>query len=207
MVVPWVGVPLAEVLELTPALKSFLISEPSDADLLKVSRREGMRTFAEVGLDLVAKGETTIEEIERVVGMPAHEETASSAGPVLVVDDEESDRVLFRDILVGMGFEVVEADTAIAAKQLLDERAHDFSLLLLDDYMPGMRGRDLLREVRKSLVTQSLPVIVMSASLHPQDEIDLLEAGADDYLLKPVSIDRVEARVRAVLRRSGVELS
>ncbi|MSR19759.1 MAG: response regulator transcription factor [Gemmatimonadetes bacterium] len=114
---------------------------------------------------------------------------------------------MFRDVLSSMGFEVVEADTGIAAKQLLEERAHDFSLILLDDYMPGMSGRDLLREIRKSLLTQSIPVIVMSASPDPQDEIDLLEAGADDYLLKPVSLDRVEARVRAVLRRSGVELS
>ena len=200
-------VPLAEVLELTPPLKSFLATEPSDADLLRVARREGMRTFGEVGLYLVAQGETTLEEIERVVGVPAHEESATSAGPVLVVDDEESDRVMFRDVLSSMGFEVVEADTGIAAKQLLEERAHDFSLILLDDYMPGMSGRDLLREIRKSLLTQSLPVIVMSASPDPQDEIDLLEAGADDYLLKPVSLDRVEARVRAVLRRSGVELS
>ncbi len=200
-------VPLAEVLELTPPLKSFLASEPSDADLPKIARREGMRTFGEVGLYLVAQGETTLEEIERVVGVPAHEESATSAGPVLVVDDEESDRVMFRDVLSSMGFEVIEADTGIAAKQLLEERAHDFSLILLDDYMPGMSGRDLLREIRKSLLTQSIPVIVMSASPDPQDEIDLLEAGADDYLLKPVSLDRVEARVRAVLRRSGVEVS
>lgn len=200
-------VPLAEVIELTPPLKSYLAGEPSDADLLKVARREGMRTFVEVGLDLVAQGETTIEEIERVVGVPAHEESARSAGPVLVVDDEESDRVMFRDVLVGMGFEVFEADTGASAKQRLEERAHDYSLILLDDYMPEMTGRDLLREVRKSLVTQSLPVIVMSTSSDPQDEIELLEAGADDYMRKPVPVELIEARVRAVLRRSGVELS
>jgi DNA-binding response OmpR family regulator len=50
-------------------------------------------------------------------------------------------------------------------------------------------------------------LIVISSASDPQVEIDLLEAGADDYMTKPVRADRVEARVRAVLRRSGVELS
>jgi CheY-like chemotaxis protein len=201
-------IPLAEVLELTPPVKSFVASDPSDADLLKVAKKDGMRTFAEVGLDLASQGLTTIEEVERVVGIvPLHSETASSAGPVLVVDDEEQDRLLMRGVLDGMGFQVVEADTGVSAKQLLDERVHDFSLVLLDSYMPGMNGRELLREVRKSLLTQTLPVIVISASSDPRDEIELLEAGADDYLQKPVAAERVEARVRAVLRRSGVELS
>jgi type II secretory ATPase GspE/PulE/Tfp pilus assembly ATPase PilB-like protein/ActR/RegA family two-component response regulator len=201
-------IPLAEVLELTPPVKAFLQSEPSDADLLKGARNEGMRTFAEVGLDLVAQGETTIEEVERVVGIvPVQEETAASAGPVLIVDDEPQDRLVFKHVLDGMGFQVVEADSAVAAKRLIEQRSHDFSLVLLDEYMPEMNGRELLREVRKSLVTQYLPVIVIAASQDPQVEIDLLEAGADDYMTKPVRAERVEARVRAVLRRSGLELS
>ena len=201
-------IPLAEVLEVTQPLKALLTADPSDADLAKVARKEGMRTFAEVGLDLAAQGETTIEEIERVVGIvPVQEESASSAGPVLIVDDEPKDRLVFKDVLHGMGFQVVEADSAVTAKRLLEERSHDFSLVLLDDYMPEMNGRELLREVRKSLVTQYLPVIVMSASQDPRLEIDLLEAGADDYMTKPVPAERVEARVRAVLRRSGLELT
>ena len=201
-------VPLAEVLELTPAVKPFLSTDPSDADLLKVCRKDGMRTFAEVGLDLAAQGLTTIEEIERVVGIvPLHSEAAASVGPVLVVEDDEADRNLMRSVLDGMGFQVVEADTGLTAKQHLDDRVHDFSLVLLDSYLPGMNGRELLREVRKSLVTQSLPVIVVSASSEPRDEIELLEAGADDYIQKPFAAERVEARVRAVMRRSGVELS
>jgi DNA-binding response OmpR family regulator len=123
------------------------------------------------------------------------------------VDDEAEDRTLMRGVLDGMGFQVIEADGGESAKVLLDERVHDFSLVLLDTYMPGMNGRDLLREVRKSLLTQTLPVIVISGSQDPQDEIELLEAGADDYIQKPFLAERVEARVRAVLRRSGVELS
>jgi DNA-binding response OmpR family regulator len=93
------------------------------------------------------------------------------------------------------------------AKSLLDSGEHDFALVLLDLFMPRMNGIDLLREIRKSLATQSLPVIVLTSSPDPQNEIELLEAGADDYLLKPVVVDRMEARVRAVLRRCGLVVS
>lgn len=200
--------PIAEVLVLTPALRTLLGSDPGDDELLRAARKEGMRTFADVALDRVARGETTVEEVERVLGVvPTHEETAAEAGPVLVVDDEAQDRLMIRAVLDKMGFRVVEADDGTSAKRLLDAGSDDFSLVVLDLFMPRMSGTDLLKEIRKSLATQSLPVIVLTSSPDPRDEIELLEAGADDYLLKPVVADRVEARVRAVLRRSGVTIA
>jgi type II secretory ATPase GspE/PulE/Tfp pilus assembly ATPase PilB-like protein/CheY-like chemotaxis protein len=200
--------PLAEVLVFTPPLRSLLASDPTDEELLHAARKEGMRTFTEVALDRVAKGETTVEELERVLGVvPVHRESAEVIGPVLVVDDEPQDRLMIRTVLNQMGFRVVEADDGTTAKRILDSGEEDFSLVLLDLFMPQMSGIDLLREIRKSLATQSLPVIVLTSSPDPRDEIELLDAGADDYMLKPVVIDRVEARVRAVLRRSGVTLA
>jgi type II secretory ATPase GspE/PulE/Tfp pilus assembly ATPase PilB-like protein/ActR/RegA family two-component response regulator len=198
-------IPVAEVLVVSPALRALLASQPTDDDIVKLARKEGMRSLSDVALGRVAKGETTVEEVERVLGVvPSAQETAKSVGPVLVVDDEAQDRLVARSILEGLGFAVVEAADGMAAKRMLDEGAHDFALVLLDLFMPEMDGAELLREMRRSLATQSLPVIVLTASPDPQDEIELLEAGADDYLLKPVVVDRVEARVRAVLRRSGV---
>ncbi|MDX1390688.1 MAG: response regulator, partial [Acidobacteriota bacterium] len=131
-------------------------------------------------------------------------EAATSVGPVLVVEDEPQDRLLVQTVLEGMGFEVVEAEDGTVATGLLANGAHDFALVILDLFMPGMNGIDVLRQIRRSLATQALPVIVLTSSPDPQNEIELLEAGADDYLLKPVVADRVAARVRAVLRRSGL---
>ncbi len=200
--------PLAEVLVVTPALRTLLATDPTDEELLRAARREGMRTFTEVALDRVANGETTVEELERVLGVvPSQHESAEGVGPVLVVDDEEQDRLVIRTVLDSMGFHVVEADDGSTAKEILDRRDHDFSLIVLDLFMPQMSGLEFLREIRQSLSTQSLPVIVLTGSKDPRDEIELLEAGADDYLLKPVVVDRVEARVRSVLRRSGVTLA
>jgi type II secretory ATPase GspE/PulE/Tfp pilus assembly ATPase PilB-like protein/CheY-like chemotaxis protein len=197
--------PLVELLVLTPALQSLLATQPTDFEVRRLAEREGMRTFSEVGFDRVATGETTVEEIERILGVvPVRRETAPSVGPILVVDDEEQDRKVICSILVGMGFRVLEAADGPSARTILENGQDDVCLVLLDVIMPEMSGVDLLREVRKSLATQALPVIVLTSSPDPRDEIELLDTGADDYLLKPVVVDRLEARVRAVLRRSGV---
>jgi len=110
-------------------------------------------------------------------------------------------------VLRNMGFQVIEAPDGSTAKSMLESGDEAFSFVVTDLYMPGVDGHELLRTVRQSLSTQSLPVIVLTSSANPRDELDLLESGADDFLLKPVVADRLEARVRAVLRRSGVRLA
>jgi type II secretory ATPase GspE/PulE/Tfp pilus assembly ATPase PilB-like protein/CheY-like chemotaxis protein len=200
--------PVSELLIVTPALRAILAKSPSDAELLRAAQADGMRTFAEVGLERVAKGETTVEEIERVLGVvPIRDETADSVGPVLVVDDEAQDRLVVTSVLRDMGFQVVEVPSAVAAKEMLESGEEDFCMVLMDLYMPGMDGIELLHSIRRSLSTQSLPVVVLTGSSNPRDEFEVLEAGADDFLLKPVVVDRLEARVRAVLRRSGVRIA
>ena len=200
--------PIPEVLVITPEMRAVLARSPNDAELLRAAQADGMRTFAEVGLERVAKGETTVEEVERVLGVvPTRDETAESVGPVLVVDDEPDDRLLVTTVLKNMGFQIVEAPDGAAARAMLEEGVEDFSMMLLDLFMPAMDGLELLRTVRQSLSTQSLPVVVLTSSSNPRHELELLEAGADDYILKPVVADRLEARVRAVLRRSGVRIA
>ena len=199
--------PLSEVLVMTPGLKSALAAEPDDVELLRVVSTEGMRTFTEVGLERVSNGETTFEEIERVLGIvPVRDETAASVGPVLVVDDESQDLLLVSATLRKLGFDVVEADGGPRAQELIKSGEHDFCMVVMDLFMPEVDGTTLLRTIRQSLSTQTLPVIVLTSSGDPRDELAVLEAGADDFLLKPIVVERLEARVRAVLRRSGVRV-
>jgi CheY-like chemotaxis protein len=200
-------IPVPEVLLVTPEMKAVLVNDPDDAELLRAAKASGMRTFAEVGLERVAKGETTFEEIERVLGIvPVRDETADSIGPVLVVDDESQDLLVVSSALRSMGFDVVEADGGVKALELIQNGSHDFCLVVMDLIMPEVDGTTLLQAIRRSLATQALPVVVLTSSEDPQDELEVLEAGADDFLLKPVVPDRLEARLRAVLRRSGVRV-
>ena len=201
-------IPLPEVLVISPEMRAVLEKSPNDAELLRAAQADGMRTFAEVGLARVKKGDTTVEEIERVLGVvPTRTETPEEVGPVLVVDDEAQDRLVVTSVLKDMGFQVIEAPDGQTAQSMIEAGDENFSLVIMDLFMPGMDGFDLLRSVRQSLSTQSLPVIVLTGSANPRDELEVLETGADDFLLKPVDADRLEARVRAVLRRAGVRIA
>ena len=200
-------VPVAEVLAMTPALRSLLGEGCEDADFELAAQMEGMRTLSQVALERVTRGETTVEEVERVLGIvPPREETPRSAGPVLLVEDDPQDRLLIGSIARDLGFDVVEAEDGERAIDLLDEEGGTYSMVLLDLMLPGIDGLEVLQRVRRAIETQYLPVLVLTSSPDPRREIELLDHGADDYMLKPVAVDRLQSRIRAVLRRSGVRI-
>jgi type II secretory ATPase GspE/PulE/Tfp pilus assembly ATPase PilB-like protein/CheY-like chemotaxis protein len=199
--------PLAEVLVMTPALRS-LLSEPCDeADFQLAAQMEGLRSFADIAIERVGRGETSVEEVERVLGfLPTREESPHTAGPVLLVEDDPQDRLLIGSIVRDLGFQVVEAEDGETALQHLQRDHGAYSLVLLDLMLPGLSGVEVLRRIRGSIETQYLPVLVLTSSPNPRHEIELLDLGADDYMLKPVSVERLQSRIRAVLRRSGVQI-
>jgi len=125
-----------------------------------------------------------------------------SKGCVLVVDDDASSRLLMRAVLEKLGFDVMDAEDGPPALALLDELG-DVSLVMLDLNMPLMHGREVLRDIRGSIGTAGLPVVVLTGVEDPDVEIELLGAGADDFLRKPIDPERLAVRVEAVLRRSG----
>jgi CheY-like chemotaxis protein len=145
-------------------------------------------------------------------GTPVESKTHGLGGPagdsrplVLVVDDDESARLLLRTVLEGNGFRVIEAPDGPPALEILGGDA-DVSLMILDLQMPEMPGLEVLKRVRAEVRTMGLPVVVMTASENPADELALFEAGADDYLRKPVHPPRMTVRIRAVLRRAGLHV-
>ena len=122
---------------------------------------------------------------------------------VLVVEDEAAIAELIAINLRHAGFEVRVAADADAAQREVDRVLPD--LVLLDWMLPGQSGVQLARRWRGEARTRELPVIMLTARADEADKITGLDAGADDYLTKPISTKELLARIRAVLRRKAPE--
>jgi two-component system, OmpR family, KDP operon response regulator KdpE len=119
-------------------------------------------------------------------------------GTILVVDDEPQIRRVVRNALEGMAEHVVEAPTAAAALDFA--AAGKPTLIILDLSLPDRDGLDVCRDLR---AFTKVPILILSARHTEREKVALLDAGADDYLVKPFSTAELQARVRA-LRRRGV---
>ncbi len=120
-----------------------------------------------------------------------------SATRVLVVDDEQQILRALRTSLRAAGYDVDTADTAESA--LAQAAMRPPEAVILDLVLPDGTGTDVTRELR---TWTSAPVIILSAVDDEREKIQALDAGADDYVTKPVGIDELLARLRAALRRT-----
>jgi len=120
-----------------------------------------------------------------------------SAGKILVIDDDPQIRRVMKVILTGERYEVVDARSGEAALEKFREFLPD--LVLLDLNMPGMGGLDTCRLIRE---TSDVPIIIVTVRREESEKVELLDAGADDYITKPFGKDEVLARIRAALRRA-----
>jgi len=115
---------------------------------------------------------------------------------ILLIEDDPAIRRFVRRELEAAGHQVFECDTL--QRGLTDAATRKPDLVVLDLGLPDGDGVDFIRELRG---WTTLPVIVLSARVDETDKIDALDAGADDYLVKPFSVGELMARVRAALRR------
>lgn len=121
---------------------------------------------------------------------------------ILVVDDDLELRKLVQSYLSQEGFKAVTAADGREALFVAREKQPD--LVVLDLMMPAMGGYEFIREFRKKT---NVPIIVLTAKLEEGDKVLGLELGADDYVTKPFSLRELTARIRAVLRRTGKQLT
>jgi len=118
---------------------------------------------------------------------------------ILIVEDEPAIAELIAINLRHAGFEVTIAGDAEQAQAALDQVLPH--LVILDWMLPGTSGHSLAREWRAAPRTRELPIIMLTARAEEADKVSGLDAGADDYLTKPFSINELLARIRALLRR------
>jgi DNA-binding response OmpR family regulator len=125
-----------------------------------------------------------------IVGVPA----------VLIIEDDQRIRELVTRVLSQNGYDVSGAATALDGLQQIVGGRPD--VVVLDMGLPDLDGAELLKMIR---AITDVPVVVATARSDDRDVIRTLDAGADDYLVKPFSVEQLEARLRAVLRRSAAD--
>ncbi|MBL8263652.1 MAG: phosphate regulon transcriptional regulator PhoB [Xanthomonadaceae bacterium] len=119
---------------------------------------------------------------------------------ILIVDDEPAIRDMVAFALRKGEYEPVHAGDSREAQAAIAERVPD--MILLDWMLPGTSGLELARRWRRDTLTRDIPIIMLTARGEENDRVGGLEAGVDDYVVKPFSARELLARIRAVLRRS-----
>jgi phosphate regulon transcriptional regulator PhoB len=119
---------------------------------------------------------------------------------ILIVDDEKDIVDLISYNLEKEGFVTIKAYDGESALELAKARKPD--LVVLDLMLPGIRGLEVCKFIRKNPATETLPIIMLTAKGDQVDKILGLEMGADDYITKPFNVKELIARIRAVLRRA-----
>ncbi len=199
-----------EILQMTPAIQEQVAKGASVQEIQRTATQAGMKNLRSSALQRVLDGETTLQEVERVIGEIADEEQAPVAaeskaftGPrVLLVEDDAVCRKVAKHLLQQGGYDVVEAKSGEEAMTMLEVDEH-IALTVLDLGLPTIQGDEVLRRMRQSPATASMPVIVLTGSPDPDLEVRLIDEGADDYIRKPIEPKRFVTRIKAALRRAA----
>ena len=130
-------------------------------------------------------------------GPPAHE---VGDGRVLVVDDEEPNRVLLRDWLEAQGHAVTEAADGEQALEAVGSTAPD--VILLDVMLPRMDGFEVCRRLKADARTAPIPILLITALTDRQDRLAGIQAGANDFLTKPIDAPKLRRTLARHVRRS-----
>jgi CheY-like chemotaxis protein len=121
---------------------------------------------------------------------------------ILIVEDNDKNRKLVRDVLTFKGYEVIETETGEEGVELARERSP--RLVLMDIRLPGIDGVEALRRLRAEETTRGIPVMAMTASVMSEDRQKIMAAGFDAYQSKPINVTEFVAAVAQLLERRGV---
>jgi CheY-like chemotaxis protein len=168
--------------------------------VLLVSTPTAVRSAIDAGYSVESPSGARRRAAAVATGLPGTA-VAGVRPAIILVDDDAVIRALANVLLSKEGFDVTEvADGEAALEKLAADP--EFALMVLDLGLPRIAGRDVLMRVRSDPALQRLPVVILTGSADESLEAALLDAGADDYLRKPIDPARFVARVKAVIRRA-----
>ena len=120
---------------------------------------------------------------------------------ILIIEDNEKNMKLARDVLQAKGYQTLEAVTGEDGVRLANERVPD--LVLMDIQLPGISGIEAFRQLRADPKTAAIPVIALTASVTPTDRSQITAAGFDAFVSKPISVREFLATVKRLVEARG----
>lgn len=221
---------LFELLVITPSLREIIVANGSSVAIKSAATKDGFQSMSMDGIKKSMKGLTTIEEVFRVAPPEAgeiskesivepvstedrvvEEDLLAGAMPslttvrphkILLADDSEIVTKIIRHILEAENYLVITAKNGIEALKLAMMEKPD--LVVTDFLMPEMDGLTLVKNLKSQLTTRYMPIIMLSAKDELDSEVEGINAGADDYLAKPVNSKRLLARINRLLNKQTV---
>jgi len=196
-----------EIFKISEKIRGMIAQKSSEDDILLEAKNNGLKTLARAGMQKVAEGITTLEDIFNIVGVASEEEAVRRSAQtgkeikILIADDEEDILKILEKRLTGAGYQVIRARDGQEAVELCNKEKPD--LVISDVTMPKMNGFEEVKALRSKLETAVIPVILLTARGDKESELKGLDAGADDYLTKPFDSDKLLARVKMLLRRKS----
>ncbi len=215
-----------EVLYVNDRMRKLIARGAADLELMQAAREDNMLTLFEDGLSKALAGQTSLQEVIRASVVPegyklsehinedqqimsfgelqrrqdqvhAQSTIATEQQTILVVDDSSSVRNLVEFVLDADGYKILQAEDGQQAWDILQRIKP--SLVLTDFEMPNMTGLELLRRMREQERFNDVPIIMLTARKNEDDEVKGFNAGADDYIGKPVEPLKLQARVKKTL--------
>jgi len=125
---------------------------------------------------------------------------------ILIVDDDEITSKLIEKRLIKRGFQAISVHCAQDCLKLVESDPKKIDLILLDIIMPDMTGLEVMAEIRKTHSRVDLPIIMTTSMKETSDIVSALKLGANDYVMKPINVDILEARMRTHLSIKGLNI-
>ena len=179
------------------------LTRDEEAELLRYSRsiiikgaRSPERLLDEVTLFLHKVENQLSSERQKMLRTARNRDKAFEARRILVVDDDMRNIFALTSALEQKGAEVEVARNGVEALQKLEQNPDGVDLVLMDIMMPEMDGLTATREIRKNPRWQKLPIIAVTAKAMKEDQQRCLDAGANDYLAKPIELERLFSLMR-----------
>ena len=138
-----------------------------------------------------------LDKIFKLFQVPQEIKKRNAQRRVLICDDSEVDRKVIESVLTRYGYQVLVSTNGISAIEKAQTQKPD--LILMDCQMPGMKGPDVCRELKKNMMTQRIPVVFLTSLDTPKNVIDCFDADAENYLSKPVNAKILADQIDTIL--------